>query len=290
MPLIVTLLSDFGSGSPYPGQMKAVLASSCDAVFIDITHDIPRHDVRAGAYVLSAVARTTPAGTVHLAVVDPGVGTTRRPLIVASGGQCFVGPDNGLLLPAAKRVGRPHAYVIQAPEILRSVASSTFHGRDLFAPVAAQLVLGTPPQALGGVVEDPVDLTLGAGYRAGDTLHGEVLYVDAFGNLITNIPAAELPGDGSPIQLTIGRRRIRATAARTYGNVARGGIAVVPGSDGLLEIAVREGSAAARLAMSLGAKVRIEVARTTARPSALMKKEQSKGRRGIGTEDGLADA
>src|SRR5947208_16701260 len=98
------------------------------------------------------------------------------------------------------------------------------------------------------------------------------------------------PGDGSPIQLTIGRRRIRATAAHTYGNVARGGIAVVPGSDGLLEIAVREGSAAARLAMSLGAKVRIEVARTTARPSALMKKEQSKGRRGIGTEDGLADA
>ncbi len=250
MPGIVTLLSDFGSGSPYPGQMKAVLASSCDAVLIDITHDIPRHDVRAGAYVLSAVARTTPAGTVHLAVVDPGVGTTRRPLIVASGGQCFVGPDNGLLLPAAKRVGRPHAYVIQAPEILRSVASSTFHGRDLFAPVAAQLVLGTPPQALGGVVEDPVELTLGA----------------------------------------IGRRRIRATAARTYGNVARGDIAVVPGSDGLLEVAVREGSAATRLAVSQGAKVRIEVARTTARPSALMKKEQSRGRTGIGTEDGLADA
>src|SRR5437667_344686 len=168
MPLIITLLSDFGSGSPYPGQMKAVLASSCDAVFIDITHDIPRHDVRAGAYVLSAVARTTPAGTVHLAVVDPGVGTTRRPLIVASGGQCFVGPDNGLLLPAAKRVGRPHAYVIQAPEILGSVAT--------------------------------------------------------------------------------------------------------------------------RLAVSQGAKVRIEVARTTARPSALMKKEQSRGRTGIGTEDGLADA
>ena len=195
-----------------------------------------------------------------------------------------------LLLPAAKRVGRPHAYVIQAPEILHGVASSTFHGRDLFAPVAAQLVLGTPAQALGGAVEDAVDLTLQAGHRAGDVLHGEVLYVDAFGNLITNIPAAEFPGDGSPIQLTIGRRRIRATAAHTYGNVARGGIAVVPGSDGLLEIAVREGSAAARLAMSLGAKVRIEVARTTARPSALMKKEQSKGRRGIGTEDGLADA
>src|SRR5438128_10543710 len=174
--------------------MKAVLASSCDAVFVDITPDIPRHDVRAGAYVLSAVARTTPAGTVHLAVVDPGVGTTRRPLIVASGGQCFVGPDNGLLLPAAKRVGRPHAYVIEAPEILRSVASSTFHGRDLFAPVAAQLVLGTPPQALGGVVEEPVDITLGAGYRAGDSLPGDVLYVDAFGNRINKQSPAHFSG------------------------------------------------------------------------------------------------
>src|SRR5438093_6123016 len=166
MPVIVTLLSDFGSGSPYPGQMKAVLASSCDAVFVDITHDIPRHDVRAGAYVLSAVARTTPAGTVHLAVVDPGVGTTRRPLIVASGGQCFVGPDNGLLLPAAKRVGRPNANVIQAPESTEHVASATFHGRDLVAPVAAQLVPGTPPQALGGVAGEPVHRTLGDGCRA----------------------------------------------------------------------------------------------------------------------------
>src|SRR5436309_12886847 len=113
MPVIVTLLGDFGSGSPYPGQMKAVLASSCDADFVDITHDIPRHDVRAGAYVLSAVARTTPAGTVHLAVVDPGVGTTRRPLIVASGGQCCVLPHKRLPLPAASGVGRPPAHVIQ---------------------------------------------------------------------------------------------------------------------------------------------------------------------------------
>src|SRR5437899_11128938 len=115
MPVIVTLLSDFGSESPYPAQMKAVLASSCDAVLIDITHDIPRHDIRAGAYVLSAVARTTPAGTVHLAVVDPGVGTTRRPLIVASGGQCFIVPDDGLLLPAANRAGPPRAFELIAP-------------------------------------------------------------------------------------------------------------------------------------------------------------------------------
>src|SRR2546422_7221811 len=127
MPLIVTLLSDFGSGSPYPGQMKAVLASSCDAVFIDITHDIPRHDVRAGAYLLAAVARTTPAGTVHLAVVDPGVGTTRRALGVASRGPMFIRPDNGLLVAAAKPGGpAPPVWVI-APEIFVNASFFTLY-------------------------------------------------------------------------------------------------------------------------------------------------------------------
>ena len=292
MPFIVTLLSDFGSGSPYPAQMKVVLASSCEAMLIDITHDVPRHDIRAGAYLLAAVARTTPAGTVHLAVVDPGVGTTRRPLIIASGGQVFIGPDNGLLLPAANRAGRPRAFEIIAPEILQSVSSSTFHGRDIFAPLAARLVRGTPPQALGCAVEDFVDLTLEAGRRVGNALLGEVLYVDAFGNLITNIPAGELGRDGAVIHLTVGRRRARAAAVRTYGDVARGDIAVVPGSDGLLEIAVREGSAAAHFASGRGAKVQIVLARrgTSPSPMTLAKKEQSGRRAGIGEGDGFADA
>jgi len=285
MPFIVTLLSDFGSGSPYPAQMKIVLASSCEAMLIDITHDVPRHDVRAGAYLLAAVARTTPAGTVHLAVVDPGVGTTRRPLLVASGGQVFIGPDNGLLLPAAKRVGRPQAFEIIAPEILQSVSSSTFHGRDIFAPLAARLVRGTPPQALGRAVEDFVDLTLEVGRRAGNALRGEVLHVDTFGNLITNIPAGELGRDGTVIRLTVGRRRARAAAARTYGDVARGDIAVVPGSDGLLEIAVREGSAAEHFAAGRATRVRMEMrapqgsspTRTAARSSGLTRRSKANG-------------
>lgn len=257
MPQIITLLSDFGSSSPYPAEMKAVLASSCEAVCIDITHDVPRHDLRTGAYILSAVARTTPAGTVHLAVVDPEVGTTRRPLIIASGGQFFVGPDNGLLLPAATRLGRPIAFEIIAPEILQGVTSPTFHGRDVFAPAAARLVRGAPPQALGRAIDDFVDLTLGTGRRVGNALRGEVLYVDAFGNLITNIPAGEVRRDGTLIDLTVGRRRTRAAAAQTYADVARGAIAVVSGSDGLLEVAVREGSAATRFSADRGAKVRI---------------------------------
>ncbi len=259
MPTIVTLLSDFGSGSPYPAEMKATLVSLCEAVLIDITHDVPHHDVRTGAYLLSAVARSTPAGTVHLAVVDPGVGTARRPLIVVGGGQCFVGPDNGLLLPAAKRVGRPRVYEITAPDILQGAVSSTFHGRDIFAPAAARLVRGTPPDALGRPADRFIDLDLGAGRREGAALAGEVIYVDAFGNLITNIPAAEWMPDGRPVGVTIGRRRLRAVAARTYGEVPSGSAAVVPNSDGLLEVAVREGSAASRLSAVRGSRVTITV-------------------------------
>src|SRR2546426_4654387 len=125
MPFIVTLLSDFGSGSPYPAQMKIVLASSCEAMLIDITHDVPRHDIRAGGYLLAAVARTTPAGTVHLAGVDPGGGTTRRPLVVASRGPMFIRAGNGLLVPAAERGGRPQPVLIIAPGILQNGSSFT---------------------------------------------------------------------------------------------------------------------------------------------------------------------
>jgi S-adenosylmethionine hydrolase len=252
------LLSDFGSSSHYPAQMKAVLAASCDAVFIDITHDVPRHDLRTGAYLLAAVAPTTPAGTVHLAVVDPGVGTARRPLIVTGGGQFFVGPDNGLLLPAAKRLGPPRVYEIDARDVAGDRVSTTFHGRDLFAPVAACLVAGTPPSKLGRLTAEFVDLDVGAAHQNGTALSGRVIYVDAFGNLITTIASSAVAADGRPVRVIVGRKRSAATVQRTYGDVAAGGVVVVPGSDGLLEVAVREGSAAEHFAASLGTSVRIE--------------------------------
>lgn len=258
MPAIVTLLSDFGSRSPYPAQMKAVLAASCDAVFIDITHDVPRHDVRTGAYLLAAVAPTTPAGTVHLAVVDPGVGTARHPLIVTGGGQFFVGPDNGLLLPAAKRLGEPQVFHMNAEGVGGKRVSSTFHGRDLFAPAAARLLAGTPPQSLGRPSTEFVDLDLGASRQNNAALVGHVIYVDAFGNLITTIPSSALATDGRPVQVLIGRKRSAAIVERTYGDAPGGRVVIVPGSDGLLEVAVREGNAAERFAASQGTSVKIE--------------------------------
>lgn len=253
---IVTLLSDFGSASPYPAEMKAVLAASCDATFVDITHDVPRFDVRAGAYLLRAVVRTTPAGTVHLAVVDPGVGTERRPLIVAAGGQWFVGPDNGLLIPAAQRLGAPHAYEITPRDPPGGAVSTTFHGRDLFAPAAADLARGMPPDALGRPAEQWVDLEFGTGHRDGDALVGRVIYIDPFGNLVTNIPA-ELLAPGAAARVTVGRRSAYGMTARAYGEARPDAIVAVPGSDDLVEIAAREGSARAHFGAAYGSPVRI---------------------------------
>jgi S-adenosylmethionine hydrolase len=252
---LVTLLTDFGSASPYPAEMKLVLAARTDAAVMDISHDVPRHDVRAGAYLLRAAAAHASVGTIHLAVVDPGVGTARRPLIVRSGGQDFVGPDNGLVLPAARRVGAPRAFVITDLTLIGGVGSSTFHGRDLFAPAAALLAQGTPPEALGVPVSEVVDLDLGAGRREGRMLLGTVAYVDPFGNVITDISADALPPIGRRVDVRVGRRSIRAMVRRTYGEAARGALIIVSGSDDLAEIAVREGSAARRLGVSPGTPV-----------------------------------
>ena len=263
---IVTLLSDFGSGSPYPAQMKAAVASVCDATFIDISHDVRRHDVRMGAYLLASVASRTPAGTVHLGVVDPGVGTARRPLIVIAGGQYFVGPDNGLLLPAAKRLGRPRGYEITAPEILQAGVSTTFHGRDIFAPAAGRLARGMPADVLGRPAGKWMDLEFGTGRRDGGVISGEVIYVDAFGNLITNIPVSLLNWERAPMTVTVRRRSFRAAVGRTYGDLERGIVGVVPGSDGMLEIALRDGDAAGRTGASAGAGVVIRLQQDRVQP------------------------
>jgi S-adenosylmethionine hydrolase len=255
--MIVTLLSDFGSTSPYPAAMKAVLARRSGPVIIDISHDVPRHDVQAGAFLLYSAAPHFPAGTVHLAVVDPGVGTARRPLIVVSAGQTFVGPDNGLLMPAARRLGTPAMFEITDPVILGRGISSTFHGRDVFAPAADLLIQGTPPAAIALPLTDFVDLDFGTGRRINGGLAGQVIYVDAFGNLVTNIPSGLLEGYRGPAQVRVGRRRGAGRFARTYGDVRPGRLAVVGCSDGLVEIAIREGHAARRFGAAAGAAVRV---------------------------------
>lgn len=247
---IVTLLSDFGSRTPYPAQMRAAVLRRCSASLVDVTHDVARHDVREGAYLLRAVVRACPPGTAHLAVVDPGVGTARRGLAVAAGGQLLVGPDNGLLMPAALRLGDPRIHSIAASDLIEPEPSATFHGRDVFAPIAAHLACGGGLARVGPPISDPVPLDFGEGRRDGDRLVGEVIYADAFGNLITNIPAELLRGT---LRLRLGSHDLAVAA--TYAEVPPGALVAVPGSDGGVEIAVREGSAAVELGIAPGAAI-----------------------------------
>ncbi|MDR5683848.1 MAG: SAM-dependent chlorinase/fluorinase [Armatimonadota bacterium] len=260
---IVTLLTDFGADSAYPAQMRGVIlapAPGSGLRVVDITHGIRRHDVRHGAYALYAASGAFPAGTVHVAVVDPGVGTERRALAVRSGGFLFVGPDNGLLMLAARAAGSPRAREIMHPDLRRPEVCATFHGRDIFAVCARWLALGFPFDAVGPEVGDPVDRLWGPPRLVGEEIAGEVIAADPFGNLATNIPAQWIRGLPGFVDVRIEGRTHRARVVDTYGQAEVGALLVLSGSDGLVEIAVREGSAAVRLGAGPGADVRISPA------------------------------
>ncbi|HXX37290.1 MAG TPA: SAM-dependent chlorinase/fluorinase [bacterium] len=256
---LVTFLSDFGCRSSYPAAMKGAAAAAGAVAFVDISHDVPRHDVRAGAYLLWSAVPAFPRGTVHCAVVDPGVGTARAALVVAAGGQFLVGPDNGLLMPAARRLGAARVFRLIVPSYLRARISSTFHGRDVFAPAAARLAAGAAIERLARPVRDFVDLTFPVGRRRGRVLEGEIVWIDPFGNLITTIPGALLAGMGSPrrVAVEVGTRTLDAAAVRTFANVGRGHGLVFVGSDGVVEVAVNRGSAADATGAVSGQPVRI---------------------------------
>jgi S-adenosylmethionine hydrolase len=252
---IVTLLTDFGLASPYAAEMHAVLRAGCRARVVDITHEIPAHDIATGAHVLAAAAPAFPVGTVHVAVVDPGVGTARLPLAVASGGHLFVGPDNGLLMPAARALGHPRAHLIDEERFGRAPRSATFCGRDLFAPAAAALASGLPVERMGPPVPVPVELPEVRPARTPGALTGQVLYRDAFGNLITNIPGPWLQTSAASWVLEHPGGRVRLRRVRTYGEGGVGEPVVLVGSGGTIEIAVRTGRAAEVLGLEAGAPI-----------------------------------
>jgi len=246
---IVTLLTDFGSF--YPAQMKGVIlqrvleTSTSDITFVDIAHDIPAQDVRAGAFALLSTVRYFPAGTIHIAVVDPGVGTKRRGLVIESGGQLFVGPDNGLLLPAAEFQGTPAAYKISC----KFEASSTFHGRDIFAPVAAGLIAGQSPSSFGPRVV-PKSLAFGKAKRTERGIEAQVIYVDRFGNLILNMQ--RLPA------FDVSLRGVKLRRVHTYAEVRRIEPLITIGSHGFAEIAVNQGNAAEAFRLKAGDRIELE--------------------------------
>jgi S-adenosylmethionine hydrolase len=266
---IITLLTDFGLMGPYVGAMKgAILSVNPQALVVDITHEVHPQQVEEGAFILAQAWPYFPQGTVHVAVVDPGVGTGRRALALATPHAVFVGPDNGLLSSALPEEWRPaapgpvplppgvKAVALENPRYHRHPVSPTFHGRDIFGPAAAHISRGVPLEELGPPVHEVMALPPFRAHRQPDgTLEGRILHIDRFGNLVTTVRQEDLPWPKVKVQL--GPHQVPGLV-RTYAQ-AQGPCALI-GSSGFLEIAVPGGSAAQVLGAHLGQAVRVEPA------------------------------
>jgi S-adenosylmethionine hydrolase len=241
-PAVVTLTTDFGLTGHHVGAMKGVLLSlGSGLAVVDLCHGIPAGDVFLGAWTLFWNWHLFPPGSIHVAVVDPGVGTSRRALAAAAGGHYFIGPDNGILFPAAAAAGGEIFHLLSVPR----EASGTFHGRDVFAPAAAHIARGKSLHTLGPPVHDPVKLELPRPRRLPDGgTTGEVIAVDPFGNLVTSITAGDLSEqpDLEGQTVTVGTTIIRGIR-KCYGEAEPGGAVAVINSSGHLEIAVNGGRA-----------------------------------------------
>ena len=243
--MVITLLSDFGD--VYPASMKGViLGINPDVNIVDISHSIPRHDIRTGAFVLMTTAKYFPASTVHIAVVDPGVGTTRRPIAARAQSldgeiHFFVGPDNGLLIPAARSIGKFEVYEITNRKFFRFNVSSVFHGRDIFAPIGAHISFGSGIEDVGLEIFDFIDLNFGGGIKTADSFLGKVIFIDPFGNIVTNISSDVIDlkyGDILEIE------GIKVPFLNSYGFCNEGEPLALIGSHGYFEVAVNQGNAA----------------------------------------------
>lgn len=253
MTRIITLLSDFGTADGYVGELKGVIAAGApDCALIDIAHDLAAHDVEGGRLALARYWHRFPVGTVHLAVVDPGVGGARAALAVESEGRLLVGPDNGILSPAMLHQG---ARCVALP--VPASAAPTFHGRDVFAPAVVQLAQGVALDALGDPYANPIVRRTPEATRAADgSTLGVVIAIDRFGNIVTNLITRRAG------TIEIAGRAI--AIGRTYGDVGTGALIALTGSSGLVEIAVRDGSAASVLGVARGDRVVLRSVTATA--------------------------
>jgi S-adenosyl-L-methionine hydrolase (adenosine-forming) len=258
---LVSFISDFGHNDWFVGVVHGVVLDICPrARVVDLTHEIPPGGIERASFVIEAACPDLPAGAVNLAVVDPGVGTRRRALAVGARGQFFVGPDNGILEWA---LSDPAADVRNLTEErwFRHPVSRTFHGRDVFAPVAAHIARGTPLEEFGPRVHDPVRLSRPPIHAQDGELEGCVMFVDRFGNALTNLTAASLAAafPGVPeekLEVRLGSRTLRGLA-RSYGDAPIGTLVAVIGSSGRLEIAQVGGDASARLGLGEGDPIRV---------------------------------
>jgi S-adenosylmethionine hydrolase len=250
---IVTLTTDFGNADGYVGQMKGVLLSICpDLRVVDLSHEVPPQAVRAGAFLLETASAPFPAGTIHVAVVDPGVGTSRRRLVVRTAQHTFVLPDNGLVSRVLDRAPGYGAWALDAAHDRRDAVSATFEGRDVFAPAAAWLARGVSPERFGPEVLDPVRLPASPVPSSGESVV-PVIWVDRFGNVVLDVARSALPPGAAPRVRTAGGTV--DCLVRTYGEGTSAQPVLLFGSAGYLEIAVPEGRADAALGLRVGDRV-----------------------------------
>ena len=252
MMRVVTLLSDFGLRDGYVAEMKGTILDLCpSAVITDISHDIERHNIPMGSFILETTVPYFPKDTIHVAVVDPGVGSDRRAIVIECEKASFVGPDNGLMARASEKLGLKAIYEIREEEFQRKPVSSTFHGRDIFVYTAGLLASGRRPEEVGPRVSRLETLDLSPPTLLGKRLDCHVLHVDVFGNVITDVGekmVRKMPVKfGEGVEILSGVRKPQAQYVRSYHEVDKGAMAVLLGSQGFLEIAVREGNARDKL-------------------------------------------
>jgi hypothetical protein len=259
---VIGLFTDYGWEDPYVAQLKGVILTiNPNARLLDITHTVSPFNITEGAYLLDQCAEEFPAGTIFVAVVDPQVGTDRDPILLETAkGKYFVGPDNGLFTEVIAHEGFANAWILDKPEFFRDGGvSRTFHGRDIFGPVAAHLANGIDPERFGTAVKALVLLPDKEPTFSAELITTEVLHIDRYGNVILNLPsdsdmAAKLK-EGNLVKISIGRESYSAPLVKTYGEVDKGRLLLLYGSNGLLEIGMNQGSAARQLRVEPGASV-----------------------------------
>jgi S-adenosyl-L-methionine hydrolase (adenosine-forming) len=258
---IITLMSDFGLQDGYVASMKGViLGIAPDALLVDISHEIPPQDIRSAAFVLSTCYACFPQGTVHLAVVDPGVGTERKAIAVRSPVGFFVGPDNGIFSLVLGRETRWEARSLENCSLWRKETSATFHGRDIFAPVAARLARGVPFDLLGPLCS-PAVLEWSSPIRGESEVQGEIIHIDRFGNCITNVAGDDLMVSGPLENWTVRAGGVTISSIlNTYGQSRPGSVLALNGSSGYIEIAINQGNAASELGLSTGTRISLSFA------------------------------
>lgn len=258
---MITLTSDFGLKDPYVAEMKGVILTiNPNATLVDITHQIEKFNVRAAAFALASAVPYFPDGTVHLAVVDPGVGTDRRAIAIQTKKGCFVGPDNGVLVLAASSQVIEHMYQLANPKFMMPKVSTTFHGRDIFAPAAAYLERGVQPIEFGPEIDRPVTPKFAKVKSSGGSIVGEVLDVDGFGNVITNISQSDAAAlEGQTVKVELADCSMVLRFGKAYAQAKPPEPILLIGSHGFLEIALNQANAAEKFHVKAGDKIKVEI-------------------------------